>query len=108
MPSRAGSCRLATTPVRARSAAVRSACAVERGWGGTTRIVELARQSSPADPVAVMVSFYAFVRDALLAMAGATPEPLPTVHATTTAALRKKPGRTEYQRGLLARAENAG
>ena len=57
----------------------------------------------PGNPVAVMVTFYAFVRDALLGMAGATPEPLPTVHATTTAALRKKPGRTEYQRGTLQR-----
>ena len=58
----------------------------------------------PGNPVAVMVSFYAFVRDALLAMAGATPQPLPTVHAATTAALRKKPGRTEYQRGTLQRS----
>ena len=57
----------------------------------------------PGNPVAVMVSFYAFVRDALLAMAGATPDPLPTVHAATTAALRKKAGRTEYQRGTLQR-----
>jgi molybdopterin molybdotransferase len=57
----------------------------------------------PGNPVAVMVTFYAFVREALLAMAGATAEPLPTVHATTTAALRKKPGRTEYQRGTLQR-----
>ena len=30
----------------------------------------------PGNPVAVMVTFYAFVRDALLAMGGATPEPL--------------------------------
>ncbi len=58
----------------------------------------------PGNPVAVMVCFYAFVREALLAMAGATPEPLPTVHAATTAALRKKPGRTEYQRGTLQRS----
>jgi molybdopterin molybdotransferase len=57
----------------------------------------------PGNPVAVMVTFYAFVREALLAMSGATAEPLPTVHAITTAALRKKPGRTEYQRGTLQR-----
>ena len=31
----------------------------------------------PGNPVAVMVTFYAFVRDALLAMSGATPQPLP-------------------------------
>lgn len=57
----------------------------------------------PGNPVAVMVCFYAFVRDALLAMSGATPDPVPTVHAATTVALRKKPGRTEYQRGMLQR-----
>ena len=51
-----------------------------------------------------MVTFYAFVRDALLQMAGATPQPLLTVHAATTKAIRKKPGRTEYQRGVVSRA----
>ena len=55
----------------------------------------------PGNPVAVMVTFYAFVRDALLAMAGATPQPLPLLRAVSAEALRKKPGRTEYQRGIL-------
>ncbi len=58
----------------------------------------------PGNPVAVMVTFYAFVRDALLRMAGATPEPLPMLHAASTAPIRKKPGRTEYQRGFVSRA----
>jgi molybdopterin molybdotransferase len=58
----------------------------------------------PGNPVAVMVTFYAFVRDALLRMGGATPEPLPMLRAATTKALRKKPGRTEYQRGIVTRA----
>ena len=58
----------------------------------------------PGNPVAVMVTFYAFVRDALLAMAGATPAPLPMLSARSTEAIRKKPGRTEYQRGLVTRA----
>ncbi len=57
----------------------------------------------PGNPVAVMVTFYAFVRDALLAMSGATPAPLPLLRAACTAALRKKPGRTEYQRGIVSR-----
>ena len=57
----------------------------------------------PGNPVAVMVTFYAFVRDALLAMSGATPRPLPMLRAASVAALRKKPGRTEYQRGIVAR-----
>ncbi|WP_127996445.1 molybdopterin molybdotransferase MoeA [Piscinibacter defluvii] len=57
----------------------------------------------PGNPVAVMVTFYAFVRDALLAMSGAAVEPLPMLRAASTEAIRKKPGRTEYQRGIVAR-----
>ncbi|MBI3369874.1 MAG: molybdopterin molybdotransferase MoeA [Burkholderiales bacterium] len=60
----------------------------------------------PGNPVAVMVTFYAFVRDALLAMSGATPAPLPLLRAVSEAALRKKPGRTEYQRGVVRQAED--
>ncbi len=58
----------------------------------------------PGNPVAVMVTFYAFVRDALLAMAGATPAPLPLLRAASVEPIRKKPGRTEYQRGVVSRA----
>jgi molybdopterin molybdotransferase len=59
----------------------------------------------PGNPVSVMVTFYMFVRDALLVLAGADPvEPLPTFKATCTGRLRKAPGRTEFQRGVLARA----
>jgi molybdopterin molybdotransferase len=58
----------------------------------------------PGNPVAVMVTFYAFVRDALLRMSGAAVEPLPLLRAASTAPLRKKPGRTEYQRGIVTRA----
>ena len=58
----------------------------------------------PGNPVAVMVTFYAFVRDALLAMGGATPEPMPLLQAVSQAPLRKKPGRTEYQRGIVTQA----
>ncbi|MDB5819727.1 MAG: molybdopterin molybdenumtransferase MoeA [Rhizobacter sp.] len=58
----------------------------------------------PGNPVAVMVTFYAFVRDALLAMAGATPAELPLLRAVASHAMRKKPGRTEYQRGIVTRA----
>ena len=57
----------------------------------------------PGNPVAVMVTFYAFVRDALLAMSGAAPRPLPMLRAASRVALRKKPGRTEYQRGIVTR-----
>ncbi|WP_394779287.1 gephyrin-like molybdotransferase Glp [Undibacterium sp.] len=58
----------------------------------------------PGNPVAVMVSFYFFVREALLHMAGATQAPLPLVGARSVNAIRKRPGRTEYQRGILSSA----
>ena len=58
----------------------------------------------PGNPVAVMVTFYAFVREALLAMSGATPEPLPLLRAASETPLRQKPGRTEYQRGVVSQA----
>ncbi|MBX9794137.1 MAG: molybdopterin molybdotransferase MoeA [Burkholderiaceae bacterium] len=56
----------------------------------------------PGNPVAVMVTFYAFVRDALLAMSGATPSPLPMLKAASLEPIRKKAGRTEYQRGVVS------
>jgi molybdopterin molybdotransferase len=55
----------------------------------------------PGNPVAVMVTFYHFVRDALLAMQGTSVAPLPLMRAISTEAMRKKPGRTEYQRGIV-------
>jgi len=57
----------------------------------------------PGNPVAVMVAFYAFVREALLVMGGARPAPLPLLRAASTRVLRKRPGRTEYQRGIVSR-----
>jgi len=56
----------------------------------------------PGNPVAVMVTFYAFVRPALLRCMGAIPQPQPMLRAVSAQLLRKKPGRTEYQRGLLS------
>jgi len=54
-----------------------------------------------------MVCFYQFVREALWKRAGRTnPPPMPTLQATTTTALRKAPGRTEFQRALLAPDDN--
>jgi molybdopterin molybdotransferase len=58
----------------------------------------------PGNPVAVMVTFLAFVRPALLRMMGARPEPLPLLKARSLEVIRKKPGRTEYQRGRVATA----
>jgi len=56
----------------------------------------------PGNPVSVMVTFYHFVRDALLRLQGRTPEPLPTFAVPCVAALKKAPGRTEFQRGILS------
>ena len=63
----------------------------------------------PGNPVSVMVTFYQFVREALLALMGVDPvQPIPTFPARCTAKLRKAPGRTEFQRGILSRdAEGA-
>ncbi len=60
----------------------------------------------PGNPVAVMVTFLAFVRPALLQMMGARPESVPLLQARSEEAIRKKPGRTEYQRGIVRRASD--
>lgn len=57
----------------------------------------------PGNPVAVMVTFLAFVRPALLRMMGARVEPPLYLKAHSGEAMRKKPGRTEYQRGIVTR-----
>jgi molybdopterin molybdotransferase len=62
----------------------------------------------PGNPVAVMVTFLAFVRPALLRMMGARPQPQVYLRARSAEALRKKPGRTEYQRGIVTRAADGG
>lgn len=56
----------------------------------------------PGNPVAVMVTFYQFVRDALLRLMGqSTPVPLPMFQVQCTQAIKKLTGRTEFQRGIL-------
>ncbi len=57
----------------------------------------------PGNPVAVMVTFYQFVRSALLQLNGASVTELPLVQAISETAIRKKPGRTEFQRAILGR-----
>lgn len=58
----------------------------------------------PGNPVAVVVSFYFFVRNALLQMMGAHPVSLPTVMAQSTTSFSKRVGRTEFQRGNVSRS----
>jgi molybdopterin molybdotransferase len=56
----------------------------------------------PGNPVSVMVTFYQFVRDALLTLQGVSPLPVqPLLQAVCTSAIKKAPGRTEFQRGVL-------
>jgi molybdopterin molybdotransferase len=62
----------------------------------------------PGNPVAALVTFYAFAREALLRLAGATPAPLPTLQARCTSAIRKRPGRTEFQRAVVEPAPDGG
>ena len=58
----------------------------------------------PGNPVAVMVTFYEFVREALLKMMGVSPiEPLPQFRVPCVTPLKKRPGRSEFQRGMLFR-----
>ena len=60
----------------------------------------------PGNPVAVMVTFYQFVRDALLHLSGRSDDyAIPLLKAKAAAPLRKVPGRTEYQRGVLFRED---
>ena len=62
----------------------------------------------PGNPVAALVTFYAFARDALLQLAGASAQPLAVLQARCTTALRKRPGRTEFQRGIVEPAADGG
>ncbi len=57
----------------------------------------------PGNPVAVMVTFYQFVRAALLQLNGANQTEPPLTQAIAEAPIRKKPGRTEFQRAILGR-----
>ena len=57
----------------------------------------------PGNPVAVMVTFYQFVRNALLQLNGALKPEIPLVLIQSAEAIRKKSGRTEFQRGVLFR-----
>ena len=61
----------------------------------------------PGNPNSVMATFYQLVQPALQALAG-IPDPGPplTMPARSASALRKKPGRREFQRGVLSRAED--
>ena len=57
----------------------------------------------PGNPVAVMVTFLAFVRPALLRLMGArADDAAPLLQAHSLGPMRKKPGRTESPRGIVS------
>jgi molybdopterin molybdotransferase len=61
----------------------------------------------PGNPVAVMVTFYQFVREALLILMGQTEiAQLPMLKVKCSKVIKKAPGRMEFQRGILALGEN--
>lgn len=59
----------------------------------------------PGNPVAVMAAFYFLARPTLLRLMGADADTasLPLLQVAAQAAIRKKRGRTEYQRGIVER-----
>jgi molybdopterin molybdotransferase len=57
----------------------------------------------PGNPVAVMVTFYQFVRDALLTISGADAAAPLQFAAESSAPIKKRPGRTEFLRGIATR-----
>jgi len=71
------------------------------------RIVDTPLFGLPGNPVAVMVTFYQFVKPALLHLGGISNATAPhRFKVKSLSAFRKKPGRTEYQRAILQTGEN--
>ena len=60
----------------------------------------------PGNPVSAMVTFYQFVREALICLMGSAAKPLPMFKVECTEVIKKATGRTEFQRGILF--EDAG
>ncbi len=60
----------------------------------------------PGNPVSVMVTFYEFVQPALRKMIGEDDTGVLTLKARCDSRLKKRPGRVEYQRGILQQDED--
>ncbi len=68
------------------------------------RIGNAAYFGLPGNPVSVMITFYVLVQPALKAMMGETHQPPALkLRARSLSKLRKRPGRVEFQRGILER-----
>jgi molybdopterin molybdotransferase len=59
----------------------------------------------PGNPVSVMVTFYQFVIPALQTLSGENTAFQPTMEVECVNAIRKRPGRFEFQRGILFKDE---
>lgn len=57
----------------------------------------------PGNPVSVMATFYQFVQPALRRLMGEAETATTTIKVACANVLKKQPGRTDFQRGLLAR-----
>jgi molybdopterin molybdotransferase len=55
----------------------------------------------PGNPVAALVTFYAFVREALMTLSGAAGVRPQALQVRSAEAIRKRPGRTEFQRAVV-------
>jgi len=60
----------------------------------------------PGNPVAVMVTFSLFVAHAIRKLAGAPPSETPLLKVRSLQDMRKKPGRSEYLRGIASKGED--
>lgn len=60
----------------------------------------------PGNPVSVMVTFYQFVQPALRHLMGSQQIETHTFKVPCKSKLKKRPGRVEYQRGILSRDDN--
>jgi molybdopterin molybdotransferase len=60
----------------------------------------------PGNPVAVMVTFYQFVQNELLIMAGANSKPRLRLQLPCSSSLKKSPGRTIFIRGIISNDKN--
>ncbi len=60
----------------------------------------------PGNPVSVMATFYEFALAGIYKMMGMRTHPVVTVRARCTHNLKKRPGRTDFQRGVLSHNEN--
>ncbi len=60
----------------------------------------------PGNPVAVIATFYQFVQPALKRMKGQSIVLPLMIQAKTTELIKKRPGRTDFQRGILEQSES--